>query len=89
MNDKTELRRIARDAIRAGRLPGARPLRTWAGMGEGAACSLCALPIQTEEVEIELEFGDASKPSAGEFRVHAHCFEAWELGRALHAIDTF
>ena len=83
MTDKMELRRIAREAIRAGRLPAARPLRTWAGMGDGAACSLCALPIHTEEVEIELECGGAPRPGPGEWRVHARCFEAWELERAL------
>ena len=82
MTDKTELRRIAREAVRAGRLPAARPLRTWAGMGDGAACSLCALPIHKEEVEIELDFGGESPAVQSGCRVHARCFEAWELERA-------
>jgi hypothetical protein len=82
MNDKTELRRMARDAIGTGRMPRIRPLRTWAGMGDDSPCSLCAAPIHVEEVEIEMEFDGASRPEPVACRVHARCFEAWEIERA-------
>lgn len=84
MHDENALRQVVRDAIRAGRIPARRPIRTWAGMGEGRPCCICERPI-ADEVELELDFGGASQSGAPQdCRVHARCFEAWERERATN-----
>jgi len=74
------LRQRARHAIDTGRLPARRPARSWAGKGSGASCLLCAQPITADDVELELEFIDATPENAPlTCRVHSKCFAAWEL----------
>jgi hypothetical protein len=48
------------------------PLRTWAGQGTGQKCHLCGRPIESGEIEYEVE-------NAGK-RLHFHfrCQQAWE-----------
>jgi hypothetical protein len=78
--DESTLRRMAAEAMRAGRIPARRALRTWAGTGGGYACAVCHAHVSHEEVEFELDFGEL--PDApGTCRMHAHCFAAWEFAR--------
>ena len=87
MFDEETLRKRARDAIRAGKLPAWRPVRTWGGKGGGAACAVCDLPLAPEEVEFELEFAEDSRFGPGcSCRVHARCFAAWEFERQSFAL---
>ena len=37
-------------------LPNRRPDRTWGGPGVGAACAVCALPVNPDQMEFEIEF---------------------------------
>jgi len=79
-DDDAALRERARDAIKLGRLPARRLVRSWAGKGSGATCVVCVRPVTHDQVELELEFA-AAPPSAAPrcCRVHAQCFAAWEL----------
>jgi hypothetical protein len=75
------LRRMAREGIRAGRLPAREPQRMWGGPGSGAVCSLCGQPVRQEEVEFELQFM-ADGPSTEEtYHLHARCLTAWKSER--------
>jgi hypothetical protein len=38
---ESTLRKIAREAIQAGRLPSSLPKRMWGGPGVGACCTIC------------------------------------------------
>lgn len=74
------LRIRARTAIESGRMPTRHPARSWAGKGSGGSCLLCSGVITPDDVEIELEFVDASPTVAPlTCRVHSRCFTAWEL----------
>lgn len=84
------LRRRAREALLAGRLPDARPERIWGGRGIGARCAVCDEPIGPDQSELELQFalrdkrgpahaktqiGDSAEATS---HVHVQCFAAWE-----------
>ena len=89
MEHDDPLRQRARHAIETGRLPARRPVRSWAGKGSGASCLLCAREITPDDVELELEFVDASPHNAPlSCRVHSKCFAAWELECRLLATGT-
>ena len=47
------LRESIRDKILAGDLPAKKFARTWYGRGEGELCSACALPVTTNQIEVE------------------------------------
>jgi hypothetical protein len=82
MPDESLLREKARAAIRGGKLPSARPDRTWGGPGLGAPCSVCDQAITSDQMEFEIEFAHASgSPGLDKFHVHIRCFAAWELER--------
>ena len=76
-------REKARLAVERGNLPGRPPDRTWGGLGAGAPCAVCELPVTKDEMEIEVEFPhDGSEPGLEKYHLHVLCFAAWEFGRA-------
>jgi hypothetical protein len=82
---KTEsfLRERARAAVEKGNLPDRPPERTWGGLGVGARCAVCELPVTKDQMEIEVEFThDGSAPGLDKYHLHVLCFAAWEFGRA-------
>jgi hypothetical protein len=80
MPDELRLREQAREVIRAGKLPSRKPDRTWGGPGVGAACSVCGLPVKSDELEFEIQFArDGDNPGLDKFHVHVRCFAAWEF----------
>ena len=97
MPEEPILREKARDAIRGGRLPAAKPSRTITGPSAGATCALCGDPVLPGEIEFELEFRAGPPPEDKSFRdtlerlrarpevrrchLHLPCFAAWELER--------
>jgi hypothetical protein len=82
MSDESTLRKKAREAMQAGKLPSRVPQRMWGGPGIGACCTICGRPAGHHEVEFELEFSrgdDDREPDI--HHVHLQCFAAWELER--------
>lgn len=80
--DEQVLRTKAREALEAGKLPHRRPDRTWGAPGVGAACSVCDLPVQHHQLQLEMEFargGDRHGPD--KYHAHVWCFTAWEFER--------
>jgi hypothetical protein len=78
------LREKARAALRDGKIPNRRPDRTWGGPGVGAPCSICALPVRSDELEFEVQFArDSDNPGLDKFHIHARCFAVWELERGM------
>lgn len=74
------LRDRVRQAIAAGELPGRRPDRTWGGPGAGGCCTICGTPIQSDEVELEIEFARGSDGAGfDKHHVHFRCFSAFEV----------
>ena len=67
------LRESIRDKILAGELPAKKFARTWYGRGEGEPCSACALPVTTNQIEVE---GDLEH-ARGAYRFHNDCFDLW------------
>jgi hypothetical protein len=81
MSNETILRRLAREAIQAGKMPSCSPERLWGGAGVGIRCAICGSTVGRDEVEFELEFRLDVDRGQGNFHVHARCFAAWELER--------
>lgn len=73
------LRTKARVLIEQGKLPTRVPVRMWGGPGIGTACSVCGVPITTEEQELELQVERDGRPGLDRFHVHIKCFAAWAL----------
>jgi hypothetical protein len=74
---ETELRLIARQRIAQGKLPGQpAPFRTWGGYGSGHRCDLCEKPIQSDEIEYEVEYGERADTT---LRFHLVCQSVWQL----------
>ena len=71
-----ELRPIARERIAKGQLPSEVPSHMWGGDGTGQVCSLCDMPIQRDEIEIEI---DSKGPAGQTFRFHIVCRFVWQL----------
>ena len=86
MPDEPILREKAREAILSGRLPAAKPSRTFYGHSAGATCAVCGYPVRRGEMDYELEFRASPLPDArAEVRrchLHERCFAAWEFERA-------
>jgi len=55
-----------------GLLPTGRPLKLWAGLGNGYPCDGCGRSIAATDLEYELEFADAST-----IRLHRECSIIW------------
>lgn len=65
----------APDGVRAGGR-GTQPNRTWAGRGSGARCDLCHLRIDEDQIEYEVEVGEARNRI---ITLHLACYEQWTL----------
>lgn len=85
MNDEKGLRRKARAALHAGKLPTRRPDRMWGGPGSGLACALCAELLPQDEVALEFECTGAQPAN---YQVHVRCFAAWEFERDSASPDS-
>lgn len=70
------LRPLARERIAKGQLPSGDLLRMWGGHGTGKVCSLCDKPIQSDEIEYEVEHTGAVVQA---LRFHMVCLSAWQL----------
>lgn len=82
MIDEGTLRKQAREAIRAGKLPNRQPTHLWGGNGFGTNCAICGNLVNSDEVGYELHFVAAEAlPPVVEYHVHVRCFAAWELER--------
>ena len=82
MPDENILREKARPIVRDGKLPNRPPDRIWGGPGVGAACTVCDLPVRTDEKELEIQFArDGDNPGLDKFHLHVRCFAAWEFER--------
>jgi hypothetical protein len=82
MPDEPLLREKARAVVQSGKLPSRRPDRTWGGPGVGAECTVCGMPVTTDELEFEIQFArDGSNPGLDKFHLHVRCFAAWEFER--------
>ncbi len=82
MPDESILRGKARAVVQSGKLPARAPDRTWGGLGVGAACAVCGLPVKSDELEFEIQFEhDGANPGLDKFHVHIRCFAAWEFER--------
>jgi hypothetical protein len=46
---------------------------TWAGHGSGEVCCVCGNPVESSEVEYEVEHGERRS-----LRCHFPCFVAWQ-----------
>lgn len=79
--DESTLRRKAREAIQAGKLPSRRAESTWGGPGVGTHCAICDKPVKRDEVEFELEFARDDDPGLDTYHLHIRCFAAWEFER--------
>src|SRR5262245_27514895 len=79
------LRKQARAAIRAGKLPEWRPDHTWSGPGVGAVCAVCDRPVTADELGLEIDFsaqpGSDGRGAGRTAQVHVRCFAAWRLER--------
>jgi hypothetical protein len=87
MPHETILREKARAAVQSGKLPARRPDRTWGGLGVGALCTICELPVRSDELELEFEREtqfehDGGSPRLDYLHVHIRCFAAWEFERS-------
>jgi hypothetical protein len=51
------------------------PLRTWAGHGTGVTCNGCGEPIQTNEIEYEVEMPPGGEVATLNF--HLACYRVW------------
>jgi hypothetical protein len=52
-----------------------RPVRTWAGHGSGAACTMCGRRICEHEIEYEVEMGSSDLSRSLHF--HFPCYQRW------------
>ncbi len=74
---ENELRGVARELIRAGRLPCGPPAHMWGGYGCDLPCSLCEQVILRSDVEYEIEQRTAD--GLKQYRFHFLCHAAWQL----------
>jgi hypothetical protein len=89
MKDDRAIAKIAREAVRSGKLPSRAPDHTWGGPGSGALCGICGVSIGEEETELEIEFSrDAEGRLLDKHQLHVACFAAWERERRECAADV-
>jgi hypothetical protein len=81
MNDDETLEVLARIAILAGKLPGRRIQRIWAGMGEGSRCTLCGHTVDRGEPGYEFDHLGEHGERDGTCALHFRCFAAWNSAR--------
>lgn len=80
MSERT-LRRLAREKLGRGDLPGSEPQRIWIDSGTGEACSLCGDIVRESDMEYELEFRPGITAGSTLLRFHARCHAAWQTER--------
>lgn len=73
MLDSLQLRKLIREKITAGKLPGEPVKQVWAGMGAGRCCDACGEPMKARDTQIEIE-RLAGRPSVW---LHRPCFVVW------------
>jgi len=50
--------------------------------GGGVVCIICDQPVAQDQMEFAIGFaGDETMPGVDTYRVHLHCFAAWEFER--------
>lgn len=81
MQNETQLRGLAHQQLVSGQLPNVASRRVWGGPGLGIACSMCELPVRTDETEMRVRFTRDHIPVFEALHLHARCFAAWELER--------
>ena len=81
---EASLREKARRHLQHGLIPNEVPRRVYGGLGIGARCHVCSLPVRHDQSEMELQFfRDAvEKPYLAVFHLHTRCYAAWEFARA-------
>jgi hypothetical protein len=57
-------------------LPYEEPMRTWAGHGTGALCSVCGLAIRSQDIEYEVEL--ITSVTVRNLHFHFNCYRTWE-----------
>jgi hypothetical protein len=63
-------------ATNLGRLPYREPSRAWAGHGNGTGCQLCLEPIESHEIEYEIELDEeGAEPLV--LHMHVECYLEW------------
>lgn len=74
---ESELRALARERIREGRLPDRAPARAWGGPGSGRPCAVCGDVVPASEMEYEADaiLGDRLHT----LHFHFVCHAAWQL----------
>jgi hypothetical protein len=84
MPDDALLREMARERLRAGKLPLRDTGRAkFGGHGSGAACGVCDVVITRDEIEGAVEVSHDGAASGTEvYHFHSRCFEAWAVERA-------
>jgi hypothetical protein len=70
--DLTELKRMLTEKRRVGEVPRISTSRTWAGNGSGAVCLLCEIPIETGQIEYEVEWQNGRDTRL--LRFHELCY---------------
>jgi hypothetical protein len=70
--DRTELRLMLAEKRRQGRLPLITTSRTWAGSGNGEVCMLCEVPIESQQIEYEVEWQNGLEVRL--LRFHELCY---------------
>ena len=75
IKDDTELQRIVTEKRSEGRLPRIPTARAWAGHGSGKVCCLCESPIDTGQIEYEVECQQGSDTQL--LRFHELCYRLW------------
>lgn len=86
MSDEELLRRLAREAIAAERIPAERPKGTWGGNGTGVLCDMCGFPIPDDEIGFQVEFSQEAARARSCYHLHSRCFAAWEFER--HTVES-
>jgi hypothetical protein len=83
MPDDALLREMARERLRAGKLPSRGNGRAILGQrGSGAACGVCDVVITRDEIEGAIEVGQHGASGTETYHFHARCYEAWAVERA-------
>jgi hypothetical protein len=72
----SRLSEIVRAKMDAGVLAVDRPVKLWAGRGQGHACAVCAEPIVDAQTEYEVQYDDGSA-----IKFHIECHSVWEEER--------
>ena len=81
MPNEPQIRALAREALRAGKLPPRDPDRTWGGPGADLPCTICGVRITANTTEYELQFKRLDVTALDRFHLHLRCFAAWEMER--------